>query len=192
MPALREHGDGDDAANRSAEGIGLADRVHDLAQQLLIGEVLGLLPVAGAGDDLAPEALDLVAGGVAEAPVEGLARVELLALDEQRARPGERVAVLVEVAEQRQAAILERRRAVLVLAVEAGDEVVDQARLDVQRCTIEPQARLHPKQRREHGLEIAAHLRPAERHERLADGRVEALLDHLRADAGVPVANPAE
>jgi hypothetical protein len=59
--------------------------------------VLGLLPVAGARDDLAPKALDLVAGGVAEAPVEGFSRVELLAVDEQRARAGQRVAVLVEV-----------------------------------------------------------------------------------------------
>ena len=41
---------------------------------------------------------------------------------------GERVAVLVEVAEQREPAVLQRRRAVLVLAVEAGDEVVDELR----------------------------------------------------------------
>ena len=100
VPAFREHGDGDDAADRPAEGVRLADRVHDLAQQVLVGEVLGLLPVAGAGDDLAPEALDLVAGGVAEALVEGFARIELLAVDQQRARAGQRVAVLVEVAEQ--------------------------------------------------------------------------------------------
>ena len=40
-----------------------------------------------------------------------------------------RVAVLVEVAEQREAAVLPGvRRAVLVLAVEAGDVVVDELR----------------------------------------------------------------
>ena len=39
---------------------------------------------------------------------------------------GERVAVFVEVAEQGQAAVFEGRRAVLVLALEAGDVVVDQ------------------------------------------------------------------
>ena len=43
-------------------------------------------------------------------------------------RPGERIAVLVEVAEQREAAVFERGRAVLVRAVKAGDVVVDQLR----------------------------------------------------------------
>ena len=42
---------------------------------------------------------------------------------------GERIAGgLVEVAEQREAAVLQRRRAVFVLPVEAGDEVVDELR----------------------------------------------------------------
>ncbi len=40
IPAFREHGDGDDAADGAAELAVLADGVHDLAQQFLIGDVL--------------------------------------------------------------------------------------------------------------------------------------------------------
>ncbi len=42
VPALGEHRDRDDAADRLAEPARLADGVHDLAQQLLVGDVLGL------------------------------------------------------------------------------------------------------------------------------------------------------
>ena len=42
IPALGEHGDRDDAADRFAEAAVLADGVHDFAEQVLIGEVLGL------------------------------------------------------------------------------------------------------------------------------------------------------
>ena len=82
--------------------------------------------IAGALDDLAAEALDLVGRHAAEVVVQRFAGFELLAVDQQRVRAGKRIAVLVEVAEQRQAAVFERCRAVFVLAVEAGDVVVDQ------------------------------------------------------------------
>ena len=85
IPALGQHGDGDHAADVGAEAAGLADGVHDLAQQVLVGEVLGLARVAGALDDLAPEALDLVGGHGAEVVVQRLAGFELLAVDQQRA-----------------------------------------------------------------------------------------------------------
>ena len=49
---------------------------------------------------------------------------ELLAVDEEGARAGERVSVLVEVSEQRQAALFKGGGPVLVLALESGDEVV--------------------------------------------------------------------
>src|SRR5438093_10612394 len=58
--------------------------------------------------------------------VEPLTALELLAVDEQCLRAGERVAMLVEVPEQRELAVLRRSRTVLVLALEAGDVVVDQ------------------------------------------------------------------
>ena len=39
VPALGEHRDGDDAADGAAELAGLADGVHDLAEQFLVGDV---------------------------------------------------------------------------------------------------------------------------------------------------------
>ena len=82
--------------------------------------------VAGALREVAPEALDLVAGHLAEIVVERLARFELLAVDQQGAGPCEAVTVVVVIAEQRQAAVFEHLRAVLLLAVEAGDVVVNE------------------------------------------------------------------
>ena len=64
--------------------------------------------VAGALDDLAAEAFDLVGGHGAKVVVEGVAGFELLAVDQERIRPGERIARgLVEVAEQGQAAVFQ-------------------------------------------------------------------------------------
>ncbi len=85
-----------------AQAPGLADGVHHLAQQVLVGDVVARARVAGALDDLAAEALDLVGGHGAEVVVQRLAGFELLAVDQQGARAAERVAVLVEVAEQGQ------------------------------------------------------------------------------------------
>jgi hypothetical protein len=58
----------------------LADRVHDLAQQILVGERSLPGAVAGALDDLAAEPLDLVFGHVPEVLVERIARLELFAV----------------------------------------------------------------------------------------------------------------
>jgi hypothetical protein len=130
VPPLGQHRDRDDAAGPPAEAILLAYGVHHLAQEVLVGEVLGLLAVAGALDDLAAEALDLVRGGLPEAVVERLARVELLAVDQQRVRARQRVAVLVVVREEAELALERGRRdAVFPLGVvEARDVVVDQLR----------------------------------------------------------------
>ena len=62
-----------------------------------------LLRVARALDDLAPEALDLVGGHLAELLVDRVAGFQLLAVDQERARPRERIAVLVVVPEERPA-----------------------------------------------------------------------------------------
>ena len=129
VPAFGEHRDRDDAADGATELAGLADGVHDLAEQFLIGDVLAGAGIAGALDDLTAKALDLVGGHAAEVVVERIAGFELLAVDEQRVRARQRIAGgFVEVAEQREAAVLQRGRAVLVLPVEAGDEVVDELR----------------------------------------------------------------
>ena len=72
--------------------------------------------------------LDLVAGRGPEVLVERLSGFELLAVDEQRAWPGEGIAVSVEVPEELEPTVHQRRRAVLVLPLEARDVVVDQLR----------------------------------------------------------------
>ena len=77
----------------AAELARLADGVHDLAQQVLVGDVLAGAGVAGALDDLAAEPLDLVGGHAAEVVVERVAGFELLAVDQQRVRARQRVAV---------------------------------------------------------------------------------------------------
>ena len=106
--------------------------------------------------------------------------------------PGERIAVLVEVAEQREAAAsIERRGAVVVLAVEAGDVVVDQlrdrgvladddeARRNAISCFL-PRARRSSRSGRRalRARSAAAAAARADRAPRLA----AALLGHLRAD----------
>jgi hypothetical protein len=64
----------------------LADGVHHLAQQVLVGELVGRGAVAGALDDLAAEALDLVGRPwMREVVVQRVAGFELLAVDQQRA-----------------------------------------------------------------------------------------------------------
>ena len=126
VPALGQHGDGHHAAGVAAKTAGLPDGVHDLSEQVLVGEVLGLPAVPRPLDDLAAEPLDLVAGGGPEVPVERLPGLELLAVDEQGTGPRKRTAVLVEVPEEREPARHQRRGAVLVLALEARDVVVDQ------------------------------------------------------------------
>ena len=42
VPTLRQHGDGHDAADGATELAELPDRVHDLAEQFLIGDVVRL------------------------------------------------------------------------------------------------------------------------------------------------------
>ena len=101
VPSLREHRDGDDAADRFAEAVFLADSVHDFAKKALVGEVFGLLPVAGALDDLSAKTLDLVGGHGAEVVVESLAGFKLFAINQQGVGPRERIAVLVEVERER-------------------------------------------------------------------------------------------
>ena len=71
IPTLREHGHRDNAPDGATKCVALAHRVHDFAEQFLIGQVVRRACVTGALDDLAPEALDFIAGHAAEVVVEG-------------------------------------------------------------------------------------------------------------------------
>jgi hypothetical protein len=106
---------------------GLADGVHDLAQQVLVGEVLRLLRIAGALDDLAPETLDLVRGHggklLSSASPDSSCS---LSMSRVRGRGSGSPCSSLKLRKQRQAALVEAGGTVLLLAVEPGDEVVDQ------------------------------------------------------------------
>ena len=124
VPALGEHRDADDAADLLAQLAGLADRVHDLAQQVLVGQVLG----RAAGEALAVlglELLDLGGGDLLELGTHRLARLELLGVDQDGVGALGPPAVL-DVAEERQVAGGDRRHAVGQGDLPPGDPVVDQ------------------------------------------------------------------
>jgi hypothetical protein len=108
IPAFGQHRDRHDATDLLAEPPGLADRVHDLAQEALVGKFLrggG----AGALRQLAFELLDLGAGVVPELWVQCIARFELRAVDQERARVRAAIAVLVVIAKQLEATLDEVR-----------------------------------------------------------------------------------
>ena len=66
VPALGEHGHRDDAADICSQAAFLTDRVHDLAQQVRIIDVVRGPDVAGTLDYLPPKSLDLRCGGISE------------------------------------------------------------------------------------------------------------------------------
>jgi len=95
----------------------------------LIGDVFGSTGITCALDNFTAKALNLVGSHAAKVIVERIARFELLAVDEQRIRARKRiVGGFVEIAEQCEASVLQRRGAIFVLAMEARDEVVNELR----------------------------------------------------------------
>ena len=103
VPALGEHRDADHALDVLAELAGLADGVHHLAEQVFVGQVLGV--AAGEADAVfGLEFLDLAGGDFLEFVAHPLARFELLAVHQDRVGPTEPAAVLVVVAEDGQLA----------------------------------------------------------------------------------------
>jgi len=120
VPSFGEHGDRDDAADRAAKLSRLADRVHDLAEQFLIGDVLAGTDITRALHDFTAKAVDLVGSHAAKIVVQRIAGFELLAVDEQGVRAWQRVAgAFIEIAEQRQASVLQPGGAGLMRAMEA-------------------------------------------------------------------------
>ena len=101
VPALGEHGDADHALDVLAELAGLADGVHHLAEQVFVGEVLGV--AAGeAGAVLGLELVDLAGGDLLEVVAHRLAGFELLAVHQDRVGAVQPAAVAVVVAEDGQ------------------------------------------------------------------------------------------
>ena len=99
VPTLREHGDGHYAADGFAERPRLADGVHRLAEQVLVGDGVRLGAVAGSEKALAAEPLYLLGGDAPEIGGERVSAFELLAVYEQRPRSGAARTVFAEVVE---------------------------------------------------------------------------------------------
>ena len=125
VPTLSQHRDRHDAADALPELTHLANGIHDLAQKLVVRDPFALADVSRALDAIAPEAIDLVGRHGAEVRVQGISRFELRAVDQERIRARKWIAChFVKVAEQCKFAVDERARAVLIVALEARDEVV--------------------------------------------------------------------
>ena len=106
------------------ETVGLADGVEDLAQDVLVLEVVRA--AAGEpGDVLALELVDLASGGPLEGGVQGVAAVQLHGVDEE-AHGAVAPSVAVDVAEQGELAGRRHRLAARERAVVAGNPVVDE------------------------------------------------------------------
>src|SRR5690625_7045752 len=73
IPALRQHRDGDDAANGLTKPAFLTDRVPDSPKKVLVGNAVRCMAVAGTLDDLSSEAVDLVRRHFPELPVQCVA-----------------------------------------------------------------------------------------------------------------------
>ena len=100
VPPLGKHRHRDHTAHRLAQTIDLTDRIHHLAQQLLVGNILAVGEIAGALNLIAAEALDLIGGHRAEVGIERIARLQLHAIDQQRVRAGQAIAVLIKIPKQ--------------------------------------------------------------------------------------------
>ena len=101
IPPLGEHRDRHDAADRTAELTGLADRVHDLAKQFLVRDVLAGTGIAGPLHNLTAEPLDFVGCHGAEIIIKRIAGFELFAVDQERVRTRQWIAGgFVEITEQ--------------------------------------------------------------------------------------------
>ncbi len=121
VPALGEHRDRHDAPDVRAQPVRLADGVQDLAQDVLVGQVVRA--AAGeAGDVFALELVDLPSGGLLERGVQGVAAVELHGVDEQADRPMAPGAG-IDIAEQRELAGNRDRRPIGHRPVVARDPV---------------------------------------------------------------------
>ena len=126
VPTFGEHGHGDDAADGVAQAASLAHGVHYLTQQVLVGDVLAGLCVAGAFDNLTAETFDFIGRHASEVVVQRFAGFELFTVDQQRFRAAQRVAVFVMIGKQAQAAFDQLAASIFMRLLEARDVVVNQ------------------------------------------------------------------
>ena len=110
VPAFGEHRHADDAFDVLTELAGLADGVHDLAEQVFLGQLIGVA-ARETGAVFGFELLDLAGGDLLEFGAHPFARFELFAVDQDRVRARAPCAALL-VVEERQPARHDDRFAV--------------------------------------------------------------------------------
>ena len=98
VPAFGKHGNADDAFDVFAELADLAHGVHHFAEEIFVGQRLGV-PAGEPDTVLGLEILDLHGGDFLELGAHRLARLQLLAVDQDRVGPVEPLAAAVVVAE---------------------------------------------------------------------------------------------
>ena len=103
VPAFGQHRDADHALDVLAELARLADGVHHLAQQVLVGQVRRHRGRGSAARYSALNSSISRGGDLLELGAHRLARLELLAVDQDGVRAVQPAAVAVIVAEERQA-----------------------------------------------------------------------------------------
>jgi len=121
IPPFGQHGDRDHATDRLAKPSLFANRVHHLTQQILIGKVFSLSAIVGSLNNFAAEPLNLVARHLPKVFIERLARLKLLAVDQQRSRLGERGAIITEIPEERKPTVFKLFGAIRLLTIKSGE-----------------------------------------------------------------------
>jgi hypothetical protein len=105
----------------------LANGVHYLPQQVLLGDIVSSAGISRALHDIATKSVNLVRRHGAEVVVERVAGFELFAVDQKRVWAGQRVASgLIEITEESEPGVLERSRPVRIFAMESRYEIVHQ------------------------------------------------------------------
>jgi hypothetical protein len=99
VPPLGQHRHGDHTTDRVAELPRFADRVHNLAQQVVVCDLLTGPDVACARHDFSAVPFNFVRRHIAEPFIERLTRFELFAIDQKGSWSGKPIAVLVVIAE---------------------------------------------------------------------------------------------
>ena len=126
VPSLGQHRDAHDATDLLAELAGLADGVHHFAEQVFVGQILGVA-AREPGAVLGLELVDLQGGDLLELGAHRIARFQLLAVDQDRERSGFPSPVF-DVAEKGKLAGNRNRRAVREGSLPSADVVEDQLR----------------------------------------------------------------
>ncbi|OQC52731.1 MAG: hypothetical protein BWX55_01553 [Deltaproteobacteria bacterium ADurb.Bin022] len=128
VPALGQHGNRNNAADRIAQAVFFADRIHDFPKQVLVGQILRLAAVASALNNFTAIAFNFFFGHCSKIVIQCFTRFQLLAVNQERSWPGQRVAVFIVIGKQGEFAQIRRGRHAVFFRwiLKAGYIVIDQ------------------------------------------------------------------